>query len=115
MISSAGQAVEAAVVSDLRRATGSLPTSDRLRDLIDDLTRGSDRFADLWATGAVGTHREDQKIVEHPTVGPIAVDCDVSTDGDAEQKIVILTAAPGTEDDTRLQLAFAAGANTPRS
>lgn len=39
-------------------------------------------------------------------VGPIAVDRDVMTDGDAELKIVILTAATITDDETKLRLAF---------
>jgi hypothetical protein len=42
-------------------------------------------------------------------VGPVAVDCDVLSDGDAELKIVILTAAPDSEDETKLRLAFLAG------
>ena len=102
--------VESAVVSDLRRATGRFPTSSRLAELIRVLVTGSPRFAELWASGAVGAHREDHKIVAHPAVGPIAVDCDVMTDGDAEQKIVILTAAAETEDETKLQLAILSGA-----
>jgi hypothetical protein len=35
------------------------------------------------------------------------VDCDVLTDGDSELKIVIMTAAPGSEDETKLRLADA--------
>jgi transcriptional regulator with XRE-family HTH domain len=97
--------VEAAIVSDLRRATGRFPNDGRLTNLIQVLTTGNQRFAELWAAGAVGAHREDHKIVEHPAVGPIALDCDVMTDGDAERKIVILTAAPETEDETKLRLA----------
>jgi hypothetical protein len=31
------------------------------------------------------------------------------TDGDAERKIVILTAAPDTEDESKLQLAIVSG------
>jgi transcriptional regulator with XRE-family HTH domain len=102
----AGDAVEAAVVSDLRRATGRFPNDRRLTHLIQVLTTGNPRFAELWASGAVGAHREDHKIVEHPAVGPIAVDCDVMTDGDAELKIVILTAATDTEDETKLRRAL---------
>jgi transcriptional regulator with XRE-family HTH domain len=101
--------VDASVVSDLRRATGRFPGSDRLAGLIEDLTAGSQRFAELWASGAVGAHREDHKIVQHPATGPIAVDCDVLTDGDAEHKIVVLTAAPGTEDETKFRLAVVSG------
>jgi transcriptional regulator with XRE-family HTH domain len=99
----------ASVVSDLRRATGRFPRDRRLAGLIRVLTEGNPQFAELWATGMVSAHREDRKIVEHPAVGPIIVDCDTLTDGDAELKIVILTAAPGTEDETKLRLATIAG------
>jgi hypothetical protein len=97
----------------LRRATGRFPDNSRLTNLIQVLTAGNQRFAELWAAGAVGAHREDHKTVEHPAVGPIAVDCDVMTDGDAELKIVILTAAPDTEDETKLRLAFLSGVPDP--
>ena len=105
----AGDVVEAAIVSDLRRATGRFPDNGRLTALIQTLAAGNQRFAELWAAGTVGSHREDHKIVEHPAVGPIAVDCDVLTDGDAELKIVILTAAPDSEDETKLRLALVSG------
>ena len=108
-----GETLEAAIVSDLRRATGRFPNDSRLNSLIQVLTTGSQRFAELWASGGVSAHREDHKIVEHPTVGPIAVDCDILTDGDAELKIVILTAAPDTEDETKLRLAFLSGVPHP--
>ncbi len=102
-------AVCAAVVSDLRRATGRFPDDSRLRALILELRVGSEEFEALWSKGAVGSHREDHKVVHHPTVGPITVDCDVLTDGDAELKIVIMTAAPGSEDETKMRLATVAG------
>jgi hypothetical protein len=54
-----------------------------------------------------------RKIVQHPATGPIAVDCDVLTDGDAERKIVVLTAAPDTEDETKFRLAVVSGAYDP--
>jgi transcriptional regulator with XRE-family HTH domain len=101
--------VPAAVVSDLRRATGRFQGNRRLGDLIDRLTAGNERFAQLWAAGEVGAHREGHKTVHHPAVGPILVDCDVLTDGDAELKIVILSATPGTEDETKFKLAVMSG------
>jgi len=102
-------AVDAAVVFDLRRATGRFPQDARLAELIRVLGEGNPRFAELWATGAVATHREDHKTIEHPSVGPIIVDCDVLTDGDSELKIVIMSAVPGSEDETKLRLATIAG------
>ncbi|WP_249998537.1 helix-turn-helix transcriptional regulator [Actinoplanes sp. M2I2] len=103
------EATEAAIVSDLRRATGRFPDDRRLSTLIRDLTAHNRRFADLWSAGTVGAHREDSKIVHHPTVGPVAVDCDVLTDGDNELKVVLLTAAANSEDETNLRLALLSG------
>lgn len=57
----------------------------------------------------VGAHRSDHEVLEHPSVGPITVDCDVLTDGDAELKIVIKTAAPDSEDESKVNLAMVAG------
>ncbi|GAA4816429.1 helix-turn-helix transcriptional regulator [Streptomyces ziwulingensis] len=102
-------ATDAAVVSDLRRATGRFPHDTRLAALIRELNAGNTRFADLWATGEVAAHREDHKTVHHPSVGPVTVDCDTLTDGEGELKIVIMTAAPGSEDETKLRLTALAG------
>ncbi|NKQ25244.1 MmyB family transcriptional regulator, partial [Streptomyces galbus] len=102
-------ATDAAVVSDLRRATGRFPQDERLASLIRRLLAGNERFARLWATGEVAAHREDHKSIDHPTVGPVEVDCDVLTDGDSDLKIVIMTAAPGSEDESKVQLAAVTG------
>lgn len=102
-------ATDAAVVSDLRRATGRFPRDARLAELIRVLRAGNQRFAELWASGTVAAHREDHKTIEHPSVGLVTVDCDVLTDGDSELKIVIMTAVPGSSDETKLQLAAIAG------
>lgn len=40
----------------------------------------------------------------------MTVNCDVLGDGDTELKIVIMTAVPGSEDETKLRLAVVAGA-----
>ncbi|MFD9698223.1 helix-turn-helix transcriptional regulator [Lentzea sp. NPDC059081] len=102
-------ATDAAVVSDLRRATGRFPLDHRLAALVRELGAANERFAALWATGQVAAHREDHKTIHHPSVGPVVVDCDVLTDGDTELKIVIMTAVPGSEDETKLRLATIAG------
>lgn len=106
-------AVDAAVVCDLRRATGRFPRDRRLAALVRELNAGSARFAELWATGGVAAHREDHKTIDHPSVGAVTVDCDVLTDGDTELKIVVMTAVPGSEDETKLQLTAIAGGGAP--
>lgn len=68
------------------------------------------RFAELWREGSVGGHAEDHKTVRHPSVGDIHVDCDVLTHSDTDLKIVVFTVAPGSEDESKLDLARVAGA-----
>ncbi|GIJ43400.1 transcriptional regulator [Virgisporangium aliadipatigenens] len=108
VVSHARAELEAAAASDLRRATGRFPHDPRLSGLIATLVAGNDRFARLWSAGAVGTHRADHKVIEHPGAGPIEVDCDVLTDGDAELKVVILTPVP--ESEARLTALVTLGA-----
>jgi transcriptional regulator with XRE-family HTH domain len=93
-----------AIVADLRRASARYPEDPRLAGLLRRLIDGNATFAALWRTGAVAQHTEDQKTVEHPTAGEIRVDCDVLSTGDSDFKIVALTAPPGSEDATRLEL-----------
>ncbi|GAA5143579.1 helix-turn-helix transcriptional regulator [Nocardioides marinquilinus] len=104
---------EAAVASDLRRATGRFPDDPRLAALVRSRLAGNARFAELWAAGTVSAHREDRKVIHHPAVGPISVDCDTLTDGDADLKIVVMTTAPGSEDESRMRLALVTGAPVP--
>lgn len=111
------EASDRAVVADLRRASARYPGDARLADLIRRLLDGNPRFAQLWRDGAVGRHTEDRKTIRHPDIGDITVDCDVLGDSDTDLKIVIYTAVPGSEDETKLDLTRVTGirppANTP--
>ncbi|MGA2829429.1 MAG: helix-turn-helix transcriptional regulator, partial [Streptosporangiaceae bacterium] len=79
---------EASMVADLRSATGRYPEDGGLRSLITDLRAASARFAELWDTGAVGTHEAARKTIRHPDVGPVTVDCDVLTVHGSDLRIV---------------------------
>jgi transcriptional regulator with XRE-family HTH domain len=109
------EATDRAIVADLRRACARYPNDARLAELISRTLRGNQRFARLWREGAVGGHAEDRKTIRHPGIGEITVDCDVLHDSDTDLKIVIYTAVPGSEDQTKLDLARVAGtaAGTP--
>lgn len=107
------ETVEAAVVSDLRRASGRHPEDRELAALIRSLRGSSSRFEELWASGAVGAHVEARKIIQHPVVGPVQVDCDVLSAAGTDLKIVVLTAAHGTEDESKLRLAVVSGIHHP--
>lgn len=102
-------ATDRAIVADLRRASARYPGDARLAALIRRQLEGNERFATLWHHGAVGTHAEDRKTIRHPDIGDIVVDCDVLSDAGTDLKIVIYTAAPGSEDETKLRLAQVAG------
>ena len=97
--------VEAAVVGELRRATGRFPHSERLTALIDLLVAGNSRFAGLWASGTVGSHQDDRKVVQHPELGPVTVDCSVLTEDESSQKIVLVSPAAGPSESPRLSTA----------
>ena len=92
-----------------RRASARYPRDQRLAALIRSRLDGNARFAELWHDGAVGGHAEDRKTIKHPEIGDVTVDCDVLNDSDTDLKIVIYTAAPGSEDATKLDLARVAG------
>ncbi|MGI5223930.1 helix-turn-helix domain-containing protein [Actinoallomurus sp. CA-142502] len=102
-------ASDLAIAADLRRASARYPEDPRLRDLIRQTLDGNPRFADLWHSGAVGGHAEYRKTIHHPTIGEIVVDCDVLADSDTDLKIVIYTTVPGSEDETKVDLARVAG------
>lgn len=95
---------EAALVADLRAAAERYPADLRLRRLTAELRAGSERFAELWDTGAVGRHEPSRKTIDHPRVGPVSLDCDVLTVAGSDLRIMVYTAEPGTEDAERLAL-----------
>lgn len=107
------EATDRAIVADLRRASARYPDDPRLTGLIRRTLDGNPRFSRLWHEGAVGGHAEDRKIIRHPGIGEITVDCDVLNDSDTDLKIVIYTAAPGSEDESKLDLARVAGTAPP--
>jgi transcriptional regulator with XRE-family HTH domain len=104
------EGTDRAIVADLRRATARYPDDPRLAGLIRRLLADSPRFARLWQEGAVGGHAEDRKTILRPDIGEITVDCDVLNDSDTDLKIVIYTVTPGSEDESKLDLARVAGA-----
>ncbi|GAA2391161.1 helix-turn-helix transcriptional regulator [Streptomyces glaucosporus] len=100
---------ETAVVSDLRAARARHPADAALRGLVADLRRTSPRFAALWDAHEVSGHTRHTKTVHHPEVGPLDLDCDILTDPEGDLRVVILTAAPGSDAAGRLDLLHVIG------
>jgi transcriptional regulator with XRE-family HTH domain len=95
-------AIEAALVADLRTAEATYPDDPDLHRLIRECQTRSPRFAQLWSQGAVGQHLHDHKTITHPLVGDITLDCDVLTVPGADLKIVVYTAPAGTPPAEKL-------------
>ncbi|SCF95735.1 hypothetical protein GA0115254_126860 [Streptomyces sp. Ncost-T10-10d] len=106
------RAMETAVVADLRITAGRYPDDQQLCRLVAELRTNSDRFAGLWDAGAVGQHEAGRKTIEHPQVGPLALDCDVLSVAGSDLRIMICTAEPGTRDAEHLALLAVVGTQT---
>jgi hypothetical protein len=97
-------ALQAALVADLRRTAGRYPDDLDLRSLIADLRRHSPRFTALWESGAVWQHESARKTIDHPDVGALALDCDVLSVAGSDLRLMVYSAEPGTEAADRLAL-----------
>jgi transcriptional regulator with XRE-family HTH domain len=102
---------ESLLVADLRMTAARYPADRKLKRLIAELTSHSPRFAELWESGEVGSPQDQSrhKIIDHPDVGFIALDCDVLIVAGDDLRIMVYTAEPGTEDAERLALAIVLG------
>ncbi|MEU6135376.1 hypothetical protein [Nocardioides sp. NPDC047086] len=108
------EALRAGLVADLRLTAARYPGDQRLRRLLDDLRAASPRFVDLWESADPSQHHEPErhKIIDHPAVGPVALDCDTLTVAVEDLRIMVYTAELGTEDAERLALATVVGNQT---
>lgn len=95
---------ERALVSDLRTSGARYPADPRLRARLDGLRTRSRRFEMLWAEHRMEPLTMNSKTVSHPELGRLVLDCDVLTVPDADLRIVVCTAAPGTAEAEALRL-----------
>lgn len=107
-------ALQAGQVAELRRTASRYPADRSVQALVSELAAGNPRFVELWEAETVAADRDTvkRKVVQHPTVGPIALDCDVLVVATDDVRIMLYTAEPGTEDAERLALAIVLGTQT---
>ena len=105
---------EEGLVASLRQSAGRYPTDRRLRKLISELHAASPRFVELWQTAELPESREQSrhKIIDHPEVGRITLDCDVLIVAGDDLRITVYTAEPGSADAEKLDLAVVLGTQT---
>ncbi|HET6743824.1 MAG TPA: helix-turn-helix transcriptional regulator [Kribbella sp.] len=97
------QSFRTAMVTDLRASLARYPRDPELRGLIDEL-RTVEEFARLWDDPVVGFHQSERKTIRHPDVGTFEIDCDVLAVPGSDLRIVVYTAAPGTDAAEKLRL-----------
>lgn len=91
-------------VSQLRTVAARLgPDSDPAR-LAHHLEQLSPEFARLWSSQLVGVRQSEQKRIAHPEVGELVLHCQVASDLDQTQSLLVFTATPGTPSAQRLRL-----------
>ncbi|WP_245635706.1 MmyB family transcriptional regulator [Dactylosporangium aurantiacum] len=104
---------EARLVADLRLTASRYPGDHALRRLIAELAANSPRFTELWdAQAPPPADPSKHKVVDHPAVGRITLDCDTLVVALDDLRITVYTAEPGTEDADRLALAVVLGTQT---
>lgn len=93
-----------AQVASLRAAYGAMGAGSRAGELVRALQKASPEFAQLWDRHEVAKRFEDHKILIHPELGPIELDCQVLFTEDQSQCLLVLTAPPRSEGAEKLAL-----------
>ncbi|GAA2627668.1 helix-turn-helix transcriptional regulator [Paractinoplanes durhamensis] len=105
---------EARLVADLRLTASRYPADRELRRLTGELAEQCPRFTELWDSEAPPPPADmsRHKVIDHPAVGRITLDCDTLIVAMDDLRITVYTAEPGTEDAERLALAVVLGTQT---
>ncbi|GAA4552918.1 helix-turn-helix transcriptional regulator [Pseudonocardia xishanensis] len=96
------------MVADLRTTTSRYPDDPDVAALVTRLLRSPD-FRELWARRTVAEHQGSHKVVDHPEVGPIDLDCDTLATRGSNLRVVVFTPTPGTDARSKLELLAAVG------
>ncbi|MFS8097157.1 helix-turn-helix transcriptional regulator [Lentzea alba] len=93
-----------AQVANLRAAYAAMGPRSRAGELVRVLKKESAEFAEIWERHEVAKRFEDHKVLVHPQLGEIEVDCQALFTEDQSQMLLVLTAPPRTEAFDKLQL-----------
>ena len=89
------------LVADLRTAVGQRSGDPAVAGLVARLQAASSDFRRMWAEHEVAVKRADRKIVIHPRVGELLIDCETLVGLDHRQRLMVLTPA---DNETRERL-----------
>ncbi|MEU0970771.1 helix-turn-helix transcriptional regulator [Streptomyces sp. NPDC005917] len=90
------------VVARLRRAAERYPHDAHLASLISELRARSEEFRRIWATHPVHAPGHRTKVLDHPELGRLRLNCDVLLVPEDDQEVVLVTADPGSPSACRI-------------
>ena len=99
-------------VADLRATAGHRAGDPAVQDLVGALSRASGEFASVWARQEVAVRRTTRKVLTHPEVGRLDLQCDVVLSPPSGQRLVLFRPQPGTGTADRLALLGVVGTQT---
>ncbi|GAB7036320.1 MULTISPECIES: helix-turn-helix transcriptional regulator [Catenuloplanes] len=99
------------LVSDLRAVFGRQPGDPVITGLVTRLAAASTEFRRLWAAHEVTVGRADRKVLVHPTVGTLLMDCETLLTPDLGQLLLLLTPADAATRES-LELLLVLGTET---
>lgn len=99
-------------VADLRATAGCRSTDPAVRGLVDALTEASEKFRAIWARHEVAVRRTTHKVLTHPEVGRLDLQCDVVLSPSSGQRLVLFRPEPGTPTSDRLAVLRVLGTQT---
>jgi transcriptional regulator with XRE-family HTH domain len=91
-------------VASLRAVQGRNRDDAEARELVETLLAESPEFTRLWDEHEVAVRRDTHKRVTHPAVGLLELDCQILTAENQTERLIVFTAAPGSENAERLKL-----------
>ncbi|WP_137722889.1 helix-turn-helix domain-containing protein [Prescottella subtropica] len=97
-------AIADGAVAHLRAMAGIAPDDRDLSDLIHELCIKSEEFPRIWGRHDVRRLSTGRKLFDHPKVGRMDLTYEVLDVSDAQQRLVVYQAEPGTPDDDAMRL-----------
>lgn len=91
-------------VADLRATAGQRALDPAVRSLVDALSEASAEFRAIWARQEVAVRHTTRKVLLHPEVGRLDLQCDTVLSPPSGQRLVLFRPQPGTGTAERLDM-----------
>ncbi|MBO2453588.1 helix-turn-helix domain-containing protein [Actinomadura barringtoniae] len=84
-------------VADLRAAVARRNHDAASTELVERIRAASDEFAKLWDLHEVAVRRKSRMRVQHPSLGPVELECESLLTPAEDQRLLVFTPPPGTD------------------